>query len=75
MIKPFDPHHRSETSLEKFVKGTRKETRKNWWQRQQGNSGKHRVKQSAPQSGQKMKEYSSLEARSMFPRTWTYEDE
>jgi len=63
------------TSSKKFVKGTRKATRKSQWQRRQENSGKHRVKRSVPRSGQKTMEYSSSEARSTFPGTRTYEGE
>jgi len=33
-----------ETSLGKFVKRTKKVTRKSQWQRQQGNSGKYQVR-------------------------------
>jgi len=49
--REFSWKDQSKTSLEKFVKGTRRETRKNQWLRQQENSGKHRVKWSALQSG------------------------
>jgi len=62
----------SETSLEKFIKGTRREIRKNRWLRQQENSSKHQVRQSALQSGRKTKDYSASEARSMFPEIQIY---
>ena len=75
LLKEFSWKDWRRTFLEKFVKGTRKETRKSQWQRQQGNSGKHRVRQSTLRNGQKMKDYSGLEARSTFPGTWTYGDE
>jgi len=71
-LKEFSWKDWNETSLEKFVKEIGMETKRNQWQRQQENFGKHRVKRSAPRSGQKMKEYSSSEARSMFSGTRTY---
>ena len=74
LSKAFNWKDQSETPLEKFIKETRKETRKNRWQRQQGNSGKHQVRRSTPRSGRRMKEYSGLEARSIFPGMRTYGD-
>jgi len=62
-----------ETSSGKFVKGTREATRKSQWQKQRESSGKQRVKQSAPRNGQRKKDYSGSEARSMFPGTRTCE--
>ena len=75
LSKEFSWKDRNETSLRKFVKGTRRATRKSQWQRQRGNSGKHRIRRSAPRNGQKTAEYSGSEARSMFLGTQTYEDE
>ena len=75
LSKEFSWKDRNETSLGKFIKRTRRATRKSQWQRQRGNSGKHRVRRSAPQNGQRMTEYSGSEARSMFLGTRTYEDE
>jgi len=66
---------RRRTSLRKFVKGTKEVTRKSQWQKQQENSGKQQVKRSAPQNGQRKKDYSSSEARSMFLGTRTCEGE
>ena len=75
LLKEFSWKDQRETFLETFVKGTRKVTRKSQWQRQQENSGKHWVRWSVLQNGQKMEEYSSSEARSMFPGTQTYKGE
>jgi len=72
LSKKFSWRDRRKTFSEKFVKGTRRETRKNQWQRQQENSSKHQVRRSALQNGWKTKDYSASEARSMFPRIWTY---
>ena len=63
------------TSSEKSVERTRKAARRSQWQRQQRNSGKHRVRRSVPRNGRKTMEYSGSEARSMFPGTRIYEDE
>jgi len=41
LSKEFSWKDRRKTFLEKFVKETRKTTKKSQWQRQQGNSGKH----------------------------------
>ena len=43
LSKEFSWKDWRKTSLEKFVKGTRKETRKSQWQRQQENSSKYQV--------------------------------
>ena len=75
LLKEFTWRDQKETSLEKFVKGTRKATRKSQWQRQQGNSSKHQVRQFTLQNSWRTKDYSSSKARSMFPRTQTYKGE
>jgi len=75
LSKEFSWKDWNETSLGKFIKGTRKATRKSQWQRQQGNSSKHWVRWSALWNSQKTENYSGSEARSMFPGTQTYEDE
>ena len=75
LSKEFTQRNWRETSLEKFIKGTRKITRKSQWQRQQGNSNKHRVRRSTLQNSQKTKDYFSSETRSIFPRTRTYKGE
>ena len=75
LSKEFSWKDQNKTSLGKFVKETRRATRKSQWQRQRGNSGKHWVRQSALWSGQRMMEYSGSEARFMFPGIWTYKDE
>jgi len=72
LSKEFSWRDWKKTSLEKFVKRTRRETRKNQWQRQQKNSGKHQVRRSTLWNGWKTKDYSTSEARSIFPRIWTY---
>jgi len=41
LSKEFSWRDQKKTSSEKFIKGTRRETRKNQWQRQQKNSSKH----------------------------------
>jgi len=74
LLRKFSWKDWSKISLEKFVKETRRETRKNWWLRQQENFGKHRVRRSAPRSGQKTKDYSTSEARSMFSEIQIYKD-
>jgi len=40
-LREFSWKDRRKTSSEKFVKRTRRKTRKNQWQRQQENSSKH----------------------------------
>ena len=75
LLKEFSWKDWKETSLRKFIKGTRRATRKSQWQRQRENSSKHRIRWSTPQNGQRMTEYSGSEARSMFLGTRTYEDE
>jgi len=75
LSKEFSWKDRNETSLRKFVKGTRRATRKSQWQRQRGNSSKHWVRRSALWNGQRTTEYSGSEARSMFFGTRTYKDE
>ena len=75
LSKEFSWKDWNETSLGKFVKRTRRATRKSQWQRQRGNFSKHWVRRSAPRNGQRTAKYSSSEARSMFLRMQTYEDE
>jgi len=73
LSREFSWKDQRETSLKKSIKGTGRVTRKSQWQKQQGNSSKHQVRQSVSQNGQKTKNYSSSEARSMFSRIRTYE--